>query len=78
MKRRFFSIFRFLKSGFCISSFSIERNFCLTINIFLLVTLYFLERIENIQETVEQVKNTTEKNFQDLKEIKDDVTQIKG
>ena len=43
-----------------------------------MVTLYFLERIENIQETVEQVKNTTEKNFQDLKEIKDDVTKIKG
>ena len=40
--------------------------------------MYFLERIENIQETVEQVKNTTEKNFQDVKEIKDDVTKIKG
>ena len=46
--------------------------------ILLLITLPFLGPIENIQEDAGQVKSTTKEIGQDVRQIKDDVTKIKG
>ena len=46
--------------------------------ILLLITLHFLGPIENIQEDAGQVKSTTKEIGQDVRQIKDDVTKIKG
>ena len=45
---------------------------------FLIATLHFLGPIEIIQENAVQVKNTTEKTDQDVKQIKGNVSKIKG
>ena len=46
--------------------------------ILLLITLHFLGPIENIQEDAGQLKSTTKEIGQDVRQIKDDVTKIKG
>ena len=55
-----------------------ELTFYLTICILLLITLHFLGPIENIQEDAGQVKSITKEIGQDVRQIKDDVTKIKG
>ena len=57
---------------------NVELTFYLTICILLLITLHFLGPIENIQEDAGQVKSTTKEIGQDVRQIKDDVTKIKG
>ena len=57
---------------------NVELSFYLTICIFLLITVHFLGAIENIQENAGQLKNTTKETGQDVRQIKDDVTKIKG
>ena len=46
--------------------------------ILLLITLHFLGPIENIQEDAGQLKSTAKETGQDVRQIKDDVTKIKG
>ena len=55
-----------------------ELTFYFTICILLLITLHFLGPIENIQEDIVHLKNTTKETGQDVRQIKDDVTKIKG
>ena len=57
---------------------NVELTFYLTIYILLLITLHFLGPIEKIQEDAEQLKSTTKETGQDVRQIKDDVTKIKG
>lgn len=57
---------------------NVELTFYLTICILLLITLHFLGPIEKIQEDAGQVKSTTKEIGQDVRQIKDDVTKIKG
>ena len=56
----------------------VEWTLYLAINMFLIATLHFLGPIEIIQENAVQVKNTTEKTDQDVKQIKGNVSKIKG
>ena len=62
----------------CLFRMNVELTFYLTICILLLITLHFLGPIENIQEDAGQLKSTTKEIGQDVRQIKDDVTKIKG
>ena len=57
---------------------NVELTFYLTIYILLLITLHFLGPIEKIQEHAGQLKSTAKETGQDVRQIKDDVTKIKG
>ena len=55
-----------------------ELTFYLPICILLLITLHFLGLNENIQEDAGQLKDTTKETGQDVRQIKDGFTKIRG
>ena len=57
---------------------NVELTFYLTIYILLLITLHFLGPIEKIHEDAGQLKSTTKETGQHVRQIKEDVTKIKG